>query len=103
MYITGFKAILVRKLLISITTITLQPGALRAGGRGGGGGYLTQKKIEVVFKKSIPTKKCQLLFYISDRKGQVDEFVREPTSAKRISKHFVRDKNWGGGEEVPGR
>ena len=46
----------------------------------------------VVLSKSIPAQIRQLILHVSNRKGSVDEFVGELTSAKRLKKHFVREK-----------
>ena len=51
--------------------------------------YLTQSVSEVVLQKSIRTKIRQLILHSGNSKGQVDGFVGELTSVKRISKHFV--------------
>ena len=52
--------------------------------------YLAQSVLEVVVQKSIPTQICQLI--ISNSKGSVNGFLGELTSAKRLYKHFERDK-----------
>ena len=46
--------------------------------------HLTQSVLKVVSQKPIPTQICQLILYISNSKGQVDEFVGDLTSAKRL-------------------
>ena len=46
---------------------------------------------QVVLQMSIPSQIRQLILYISNSKGHADGFVGELTSAKRLSKHFVRD------------
>jgi len=53
------------------------------------GHYLAQSIFQVSFQKSIPTHICQLILYVDNRKGYVDEFVGELTSAKRLGKSFV--------------
>ena len=47
---------------------------------------------KVVLQKSIPTQIRQHIPYISNSQAYVDGFVGESTSAKRLHKHFVRDK-----------
>jgi hypothetical protein len=71
MYITGFKAILVRKLLISITTITLQPGALRAGGRGGGGVISHNFFSKWFLKSQFPQKNANFSFTLAIEKDKL--------------------------------
>ena len=44
--------------------------------------YLTERVNKVVLQMSIPAQIRQLIFYISNNKGQVDGFVRELTSTK---------------------
>ena len=51
--------------------------------------YLTESVCENVVQKSIPARISQLIFYVSIGKGQVDEFVRELTFAKRRYEHFL--------------
>ena len=46
--------------------------------------HITQSALEAVLKKSIPTQIRQLILYISNSKGQVDRFVGELASAKRL-------------------
>ena len=55
--------------------------------------YLTESVHQVVLRKSIPAKKHQLILGISSRKGCVDEYVGELTSAKRLQNHFLRNKS----------
>ena len=50
---------------------------------------LTESVLTVVLQKSIPPRTRQLILYISNSKGQVDEFVREMTFAKRLYKQFL--------------
>ena len=45
--------------------------------------------INVVLQKSIPAQIRQLIFHISDDKGQVDGFVRELTFAKQLYKYVL--------------
>ena len=59
--------------------------------------YLTESVNNVVFakvdsRKSISAQICQLTLDISNSKGLVDGFVREPTFAKRLYKNFRREK-----------
>ena len=56
------------------------------------GAYLTESVFKVIFRESIPTQIRQLIIHISNNKGQVDEFVRKLTYARRLYKHFLRDK-----------
>ena len=44
--------------------------------------HLTESVYKVVLQKSIPTQIRQLILYISDDEGYVDEFVGELTFAK---------------------
>ena len=46
--------------------------------------YLTQSVFKDDLQKSIPTQLRQLILYISNRKGYVDGFVGELTSATRL-------------------
>ena len=46
--------------------------------------YITQSVLKVVLQKSIPTQNRQLIFNISNSKGQDDGFVWELTSAERL-------------------
>ena len=48
-----------------------------------------------VQQKSIPAQIRQLILYMSNKKGQVDGFVRASTFAKQLYKHFLREL-WGG-------
>ena len=50
---------------------------------------LTQSVSNAVLQKSIPTKKRQLILYISKSKGSVDGCVGELTSARRVLEIFV--------------
>ena len=45
---------------------------------------LSHSVFQVVLHKSIPTQVCQLILDISSSKEQVDGFVGELTSAKRL-------------------
>ena len=51
--------------------------------------YPTQSVDKVVFQESIPTQMRQLILYIIDDNGEVDEFVRELTFAKLLCKQFL--------------
>ena len=51
--------------------------------------YLAEIVHKVVLQKSILVQIRQLILYMSDNKGKVDEFVRELTGAKRLYKHFL--------------
>ena len=53
------------------------------------GRALAQSVFKLALQKSIPTRIRQLILYISNSKGSVDEFERDSTSAKRPLKHFV--------------
>ena len=53
----------------------------------------TQSVFKVVLQRSIPSRFRQLILHVSNSKGYVDKFVGGLTSAKRLSKHFVCDKN----------
>ena len=44
---------------------------------------------DVVLQKSIPAQTSQLILYISNNGGHIDEFVGELTFAERLDKHFV--------------
>ena len=46
---------------------------------------LTESVHTVVLQKSIPAQSRQLILYISNNKGQVDEFWWDWTFAKRLS------------------
>ena len=61
--------------------------------------YRTQSVFDVVLQKATPTQIRQLILYIGNSEGKVDRFVGELTSAKRLRKHVVRDKN---ANAVPG-
>ena len=54
--------------------------------------YRTESVYKVVLQKSIPTQIRQLILYVSNNEGYVDEFVRELAFAERLSGHFLRDK-----------
>ena len=43
--------------------------------------------------RSIPAQMHQLILYMSNNRGYVDEFVQEWTSAKQLYKHFLWDKS----------
>ena len=51
--------------------------------------YLTQRGFKVVSQESIPTQIRRLILHIGQSKRQVDEFVEELTSTKRLQEHFV--------------
>ena len=51
--------------------------------------YLTERVYKVIWKKSIPTQIRQLILYMGNNKGYVDEFVRELNLATRLFKHFL--------------
>ena len=51
--------------------------------------YLTVSVYKVVWDKSIPAQIRQLVRNISNKRGQVDGFVREWTFAKRHCEHFL--------------
>ena len=51
--------------------------------------HTAESVYDVVLQKSIPTQIRQLILYISNSQGSVDGFVRELTSAERLSKTFV--------------
>jgi hypothetical protein len=54
--------------------------------------YLTKHFLKVVLQKSIPAQVSEHILCISKSEGLRDGFVGELTSAKRLRKHFVRDK-----------
>jgi hypothetical protein len=51
--------------------------------------YLTKIGFKVVMQKSVSTKIRQIILYISDSKGQIDEFVGGVTVATRTCKVFL--------------
>ena len=63
---------------------------------------------KVILQKPIPSQICQLILYISNKKGWVGGFVRELTSEVRLYKHFlwnqIADESGraAGGEEEEG-
>ena len=59
----------------------------RAGGQASS--YLTERVYQVVLQQSVPAQIRQLVLYISNAQGQVDEFVRELTLANRLYKYFL--------------
>ena len=46
--------------------------------------FISQKMLKNRIAKSIPAKIRQLILYIGDSEGYVDEFLGELTSAKRL-------------------
>ena len=57
--------------------------------------FISQKVfVDVVLEKSIPAQIRQRILYIGNNKGYADEFVQELTFAKRLDRHFLRDKTW---------
>ena len=50
------------------------------------------RPFKVVLQKSIPAQIRQLILYISNSKGQVDEFVGELTSAKNGLQNTLRER-----------
>ena len=53
---------------------------------------LTDSVDKVVRPKPIPAQICQLILYIGDKQGYIEEFVRELDVSKRRYKHFLQDK-----------
>ena len=53
------------------------------------GPYLTESVYKVVFKKSIPAQIRELIIYVSNNKGYVDEFVLELTFSTRLHEHLL--------------
>ena len=51
--------------------------------------FLTESVHKVILQQSIPAQIRQLIFIISNNKGQVDGFVGELTFANRLHKHFL--------------
>ena len=60
--------------------------------------YLTESIYEVVLQKWIPPQIRQRILHDYRNKELVDGFVRELTFAKRLCKHFLRDRNASNGK-----
>ena len=54
--------------------------------------YLIESVYKVVLQESIPERIRRPILHKSNNNGWVDGFVRELTLAKRLYKHFLRDK-----------